>query len=102
MRRSFASASRVGRTVNQFPASAKVAWANFRFAQQPVASLQLRVYWLWPNGQVLGFVKKANRAVVSSYLSDVRPLPRGCWRADLYAGSKRIKRQVVKIGASRC
>jgi hypothetical protein len=111
VRISFASTSRAGRTVKQFPASARIAWANFRLAQQPKASFQLWVYWLWPDGvHILGAVQKPNRPIVSSYLRDVRPLPHGCWRADLYVGPKggdpkkfkRIKRQLIKIGTSRC
>ena len=102
VRRSYASSIREGRMVGTFPASAQIAWANFRFAQQPAASLVLRVAWYWPNGRFLGSVRKANTATVSSFLRDVRALPRGCWRAELYAGSTRIKRQLVKIGTSRC
>jgi hypothetical protein len=102
VRRSYASAVAAGKTVGEFRAGTHVAWANFRFAQQPEGSLPLHVAWYWPNGRFLGSVRKGNTPTVSSYLRDARALPAGCWHADLYAGATRIKSQVVRIGARHC
>jgi hypothetical protein len=97
VRLSFASTTQNGKTVHTFPSSTRITWANFRFQQQPAAGLALRVNWYWPNGHVLGSVIKGNRPVVSSFLRSGRPIPAGTWRAELWVGSKLVKRQLVSI-----
>jgi hypothetical protein len=106
VRRSFMTggAERGGREVGALPSSAKIAWANFVFAQQPVKTLDLWVSWSFPGGHHLGDVRKANRLKVSSFIRSGQPLPRGCWVAWLRAGpngEEFIKRQFVRIGVSK-
>ena len=98
VRISFASARRNGSPVRAFPATVRTVWVNFRFAAQPRAR-DLVVRWWFPGGErLLGSIGKANRPVVSSGLVSNAPIPRGAWRADLWAGGRLVKRQFVQIG----
>jgi Divergent InlB B-repeat domain len=107
VRRSFTSAAQASSAKPRLPASATVAWANFRFEQQPAAGSPLFVDWYYPGGQGrLGSVQKANRPTVSSFIRSGHPLPSGCWQAVLRVGGnkdgggKRVKTQLVGIGKS--
>ena len=90
VRRSFASASENGPPVAGLPASAREAWANFRFETQPRPALPLSVTWYQPDGRVLGTAAKSNRPDLVSFVRSLAgtPLTRGSWVAELRAGSR--------------
>jgi List-Bact-rpt repeat protein len=98
VRKAFRSALENGREVARFPAGAKEAWANFRFETQPRLAQKLVVRWYWPDGKLLGEVRKSNRPVISSYLSLTSGLPSGLWVAELRAGKRVVQRLSVRVG----
>jgi hypothetical protein len=98
VRKAYVSVKRGGAAVQRLPAGATAAWANFRFESQPLVSGPLSVSWYWPDGRLLGTVRKSNRPVVSSYLRLATGLPKGLWRAELRARGRVVQRLAVRVG----
>ena len=98
VRSAFKSRTQNGTSLTRFPANAKIAWANFRFETQPRLSQKLSVRWYFPNGKLVGDVRKSNRPVISSYLSLDSGLDSGLWVAELRAGKRVIQRLSVRVG----
>jgi len=57
------------------------------------------VRWYWPNGKLLGTIKKSNRPTIFSFIREppADPLPKGNWVAELRAGSKIVQRLLVRV-----
>jgi hypothetical protein len=70
----------------------------FAFEAQPRAGSTLTVRWYWPDGRLLGEVRKPNRPGVTSFLrGDGAAIPSGAWRAELRARGKVVKTLSVRI-----
>jgi hypothetical protein len=98
VRKAFVSARQSGRAVQRLPKGATEAWANFRFETQPLATRTLTVSWYWPDGRLVGTVRKSNRPVISSYLRLGTGLPSGLWRAELRSRGRVVQRLAVRVG----
>jgi hypothetical protein len=99
VRKSYPSAAKGTRPVNSIPASGHQAYANFIFQTQPVRGKIVTVRWYWPNGKLLGVIKKSNRPTITSSIGvpTTSSLPRGNWVAELRAGSKIVQRLLVRV-----
>ena len=55
--------------------------------------------WYWPNGKLLGSIKKSNRPTVFSFIrvGATDSLPTGNWVAELRAGNKIVQRLLVRV-----
>jgi hypothetical protein len=98
VRKAFVSAKQGGAAVQRLPRGATSAWANFRFESQPLVNGPLTVSWYWPDGRLLGSVRKSNRPVISSFLRLATGLPNGLWRAELRARGRVVQRLAVRVG----
>jgi hypothetical protein len=97
VRRAFASASENGRPASLLPRRTAEAWATFLFEAQPRAGRRLSVRWYWPDGRMLGEVRKANRRVVTSSIQSPSGIPSGLWRAELRANGRVVKALAVRV-----
>src|SRR5262249_20940289 len=72
VRKSYPSAARGGGQVKPVPASGGQAYANSAFdgRSQPARSAQITIRWYWPNGKLLGTIKKSNRPTVVSFIRE--------------------------------
>ena len=57
------------------------------------------VRWYWPNGKLLGSIKKSNRPTIVSFIRvpAADSLPKGNWTAELRAGSKIVQRLLIRV-----
>jgi hypothetical protein len=98
VRKSYPSIAQGGRQVRSVPAGQGQAYANFILQSQPVRSAPVTIRWYWPNGKLLGTIKKSNRPTVSSFIREPtgNSLPKGDWVAELRAG-KIVQRLLVRV-----
>jgi hypothetical protein len=99
VRKSYPSTSQGGRQVKAVPAKQGQAYANFRFESQPARNAKITIRWYWPNGKLLGTIKKSNRPTVFSFIGTPtgNSLPKGNWVAELRAGNKIVQRLLVRV-----
>jgi hypothetical protein len=99
VRKSFPSAAKGGKQVKAVAAKQGQVYANFVFQNQPVRNAPLTVRWYWPNGKLLGSIKKSNRPTVFSFIREPpgNTLPKGNWVAELRAGNKIVQRLLVRV-----
>jgi hypothetical protein len=99
VRTSYPSTAMGSKPVKSVPASGRQAYANFVLQTQPVRSAQVTVRWYWPNGKLLGSIKKSNRPTIVSFIGEPAgsTLPKGNWVAELRAGNKVVQRLLVRI-----
>jgi hypothetical protein len=99
VRKSYLSATQRSRPVKSVAADQHQAYANFVFQNQPVRGAKITVRWYWPNGKLLGTIKKSNRPTIFSFIREPPsdPLPKGNWVAELRAGSKIVQRLLIRV-----
>jgi hypothetical protein len=99
VRTAYLSAALATKPVHSVPSNGHQAYANFVFQNQPVRSKVLTVRWYWPNGKLLGSIKKTNRPTIVSFIREpaADTLPKGNWTAELRAGSKIVQRLLVRV-----
>ena len=99
VRKSYPSASKGTRPVKSVPANGHQAYANFLFQNQPVRRSTLSIRWYWPNGKLLGTIKKSNRPTIVSFIRvpAADSLPKGNWVAELRAGNKIVQRLLIRV-----
>jgi hypothetical protein len=99
VRTSYPSAALAARPVKSVPASGRQAYANFVLQTQPVRGKAVTVRWYWPNGKLLGSIKKSNRPTIVSFIRvpAADSLPKGNWVAELRAGSKIVQRLLIRV-----
>jgi hypothetical protein len=99
VRKSYPSASQGSKPVQSVPADQGQVYANFVFQNQPFKNQQVTVRWYWPNGKLLGSIKKSNRPTVFSFIKEPTgsSLPKGNWVAELRAGNKIVQRLLVRV-----
>ena len=100
--RAFVSRTQNGPPISNVPAKAREVWAVFVFGSLPKPGRDLSVRWYWPNGKLLGEVKKSPGVKVSSFMRANPRIPNGAWRVELYAGHALVKALRVPIGCSKC
>jgi uncharacterized repeat protein (TIGR02543 family) len=96
VRKSYASTSQNGKPMQALPRGTKQAWAIFRFETQPTAG-PLTASWYDGSGKLIGTVAKSNRPVIETGIGSATAVPSGTWRVDLKAGSRLVKRLLVKV-----
>ena len=99
VRTSYPSTAKGSRPVKSVPAAQRQAYANFVFQNQPVRNKQITIRWYWPNGKLLGTIKKSNRPTVFSFIGEPTGsvLPKGNWVAELRSGTKIVQRLLVRV-----
>jgi hypothetical protein len=101
--RAFVSRTRSGPPIATVPAKAHEVWATFVFTTQPRAGEVPAIRWYWPNGKLLGEIKKPmESARVSSFMRGDPLLPTGVWRVELRVAGTLVKALRVPVGCTGC
>jgi hypothetical protein len=100
--RAFLSRTRGGPPISNVPAKAHEVWAVFVFGSLPKPAQAVAVRWYWPNGKLLGEIKKPSQVKISSFIRANPVLPSGAWRGELRVGQSLVKALRVPIGCTKC
>ena len=100
--RAFLSRTQGGPPISNVPAKAHEVWVVFVFGSLPRPGQAVAVRWYWPNGKLLGEIKKPPGAKISSFMRANPLLPSGAWHVELRVGQARVKALRVPIGCTKC
>ena len=100
--RAFLSRAQGGPPISNVPAKAHEVWAVFVFGSLPKPGQAVAVRWYWPNGKLLGEIKKPPQVKISSFMRANPVLPSGAWRVELRVGQSLVKALRVPIGCAKC